>query len=464
MISHFVNREKELELLEREWKNVPSMIVIYGRRRVGKTRLLVEFSRGKRVFFHTFMEGSKEEQIRNLREELAVFFNDDLFLSFSEWNPLLKYLAARIKEKTLVVFDEFTYAIKSDRTVLSALQRVWDHELSEKPIVLVLSGSLIGMMVDEVLSSASPLYGRRTLGFRLRPLSLFSSLKFFKNFELGIGSYMLVGGIPPYLAVASRYSNLGEFVEENFLRAEGYFYDEPYILLSGELRELKTYFSLLRAIARGRTRPSEIAGDIGIETRRLYPYLDTLIRLGIIERELPVAGKDRRGLYRLKDPMLLTWFSLVPKNRTAIELGVINFEDVKNEVQKVLSVRFEEVAREFMVELNKADKLPFRFTRIGRWWHRGEEIDLVALNERERKALFIEVKWKVLSEREARGILKDLKRKSRLVRLDGWDKIHGVVAKHIKGKENLRVEGWSAWDLKDFRDIGGWLHAKRARS
>ncbi|NJE61384.1 ATP-binding protein [Thermococcus sp. 21S7] len=450
MISPFVDREREMGILEREWERAPSFVVIYGRRRVGKTRLLVEFSRGRKAFFHTFTEGTKESQIRVIREELAKFYGDDIFLSFNDWYPLFKYLASKIKEKTLVVLDEFTYAIKSDKSILGALQRAWDHELSRRPVMLVLSGSLMGMMVDDVLSYSSPLYGRRTAGFMLRPLNLFNSMGFFDNFQRGLLSYMLIGGVPAYLSIAARYSDVNQLVENEFLSPDGFFYDEPYIILSQELRELKFYSSILAAIAEGRERPSEIATYVGVEGRRIYPYLETLIRLGFVERQLPVARKEKRGLYRIKDPMLLTWFSIVRPNRTEIELGILSPKNVKESLQRVFSRRFEEVSKEFLIELNQADWLPFRFTKIGRWWHKNEEIDLLALNEQEKKALFVEVKWKKLREREARGILKDLKRKAELVDLDGWEKSYGLIARKIKGIEGLRAEGYPAWDLVDF--------------
>ncbi|CAD5244429.1 ATP-binding protein [Thermococcus camini] len=449
MISEFIDRENELKLLEEQWANLPSFVVLYGRRRTGKTRLLVEFSKRKRAFFHTFMEDTRERQIRKLREELASFFNDELFLSLDDWYSLFKYLSLKIEEKTLIILDEFSYALKSDRTILSALQRAWDHDLSRKPVMLVLSGSLIGMMVDEVLSYSSPLYGRRTASFRLRPLTVFDSLKFFSNFRTGLELYMLIGGIPSYLIVASRYRDTGTFVEETFLKPEGFFYDEPYILLSGELRELKTYFSILSAMAHGKTRPSEIASYAGLEGRKVYPYLENLIRLGFVERELPVAKKEKRGIYRLKDPMLLTWFSIVPKNRTGIELGLVTYDDVKEDLQRILGVRFEDVAREFLIELNKAEKLPFKFTRIGCWWHRGEEIDLVAVEGNMKKVLLVEVKWKDMRKREARGVLKDLKRKFKLMGLEGWEAYFGLMARKVEGKGGLKEEGFNVWDLDD---------------
>nr|WP_231833730.1 ATP-binding protein [Pyrococcus horikoshii] len=200
----------------------------------------------------------------------------------------------------------------------------------------------------------------------------------------------------------------------------------------------------------GRRRPSEIASEVGLEGRKIYPYLETLIRLGFVERELPIARKEKRGLYRISDPMLMSWFSLIYPNRTEIELGTITLERVEKILQRIFSFRFEDVSREFLVEMNKAGKLPFRFTKIGRWWYKGEEIDLVALNEDEEKALFIEVKWKDLKEREVKGILKDLEKKAGLVGLDGWDKNYGLIEKSIERKEKLREENYLVWDLKDF--------------
>ncbi|MFA4720659.1 ATP-binding protein [Pyrococcus kukulkanii] len=451
MISQFVDREREIKILEREWKNTPSFVVIYGRRRIGKTRLLLEFSRDKKTFFHTFLEGTRESQIKSLREGLAEFFGDEIFLSLNDWYRLFKYLASKIEEKTLIILDEFTYAVKADRTILSALQRAWDHDLSSKDVMLVISGSLMGMMEEEVLSYSSPLYGRRTAGFKLKPLSLFDSLRFFRGFEVGLKAYMLLGGVPAYLLIASKYTSIEDLVEEEFLSPQGFFYDEPYIVLSQELRELGFYFSLLLAMATGKRRPSEIANYIGVEGRKIYPYLENLMRLGFVERELPVGRKEKRGLYRIADAMLLTWFSIVYPNRGAIEAGIISWEDVEDDLQRVFSLRFEEVAKEFIVKLNRAKKLPFKFTKIGRWWHKSEEIDIVALKEREKKALFIEVKWKDLTRKEARRILKDLERKSKLIGVEGWEKFYGLVAKRIRGKGELREEGWLVWDLDDFK-------------
>ncbi|AAL80756.1 hypothetical protein PFDSM3638_03155 [Pyrococcus furiosus DSM 3638] len=219
------------------------------------------------------------------------------------------------------------------------------------------------------------------------------------------------------------------------------FYDEPYIVLS-ELRELKTYFSILSAIAAGKRKPSEMANEVDLEGRKIHSYIETLIRLGFVERDLLVARKEKRWLYIISDPMLMSWFSLVYPKRTEIEIGAMTIDDVKEILQRIFSFRFEQVSREFLIELNRKGNLPFRFTKIGRWWHKEEEIDIVALNEKEKKSLLIEIKWKELKEREIKGILNDLE-------LEGWDKIYGVIAKKVQKKENLWERGFLIWDLED---------------
>ena len=175
----------------------------------------------------------------------------------------------------------------------------------------------------------------------------------------------------------------------------------------------------------------------------------------MLKRELPAGKKAKKGIYRFKDLYFAFWFRFVAPYFEEIESGFPEgaLEEFEGEFNHYLGFAFEEIAKQFLIELNRASKLPFRFTKIGRWWHRGEEIDLVALNEREKKVLFVEVKWKELSEREARGVLKDLERKGELVGLEGWEESYGLVAKRVEGKVGLRRESWQVWDLEDFERL-----------
>ncbi|WP_297535516.1 ATP-binding protein, partial [Thermococcus sp.] len=341
----FIDREREMKVLEWEWENRPSFVVLYGRRRVGKTRLMREFSKGRKTFFFTFPEAIREVQMKEFKRAISSFLGDELILKVEtdNWFDLLSYLAERA-EDCLIVLDEFTYAIKSDRKILSDLQRVWDGILSEKNVMLVISGSLLGMMWDDVLSHASPLYGRRTRSLHLKPLDYPNALKFFQDKEYGIKAYMLVGGIPPYLRLASRYSSIEEFVREEFLSDYGLFYDEPYVILGEELRELKTYFSILRAIAEGNRRLERIANYLGLPARSVYPYIETLMRLGFVEKETPILGSRKVSLYRISDPVLLGWFVLTYPQMAEIASGTAKLDGL----YKVFSVRFEDLAREFL--------------------------------------------------------------------------------------------------------------------
>ncbi|NJF25888.1 ATP-binding protein [Thermococcus sp. Bubb.Bath] len=434
----FIDRDREMGILGREWENRPSFVVLYGRRRVGKTRLLREFSKGRRTFFFTFPEALKEVQMREFREAMADFLGDDLArkLKTDDWLDLLRYLAEKVDD-CLIVLDEFTYAIKSERKILSDLQRVWDNILSEKNVMLVLSGSLLGMMWDDVLSHASPLYGRGTRSMNLRPFDYPNALKFFSDPEFGIRAYMLVGGIPSYLRLASRYNTVEEFLMEEFLSDYGFFYDEPYVLLGEELRELKTYFSILRAIAEGNRRLEKIANFVGLPARSVYPYVETLMRLGFVEKESPVLGSRKVSLYHIKDPMLLTWFTITYPQMAEISSGTARLDNL----YKVYSTRFEELAREFLTLFR-----PIEFESLGRWWYRGDEIDIVAVGKSE--TTLVEVKWKDLSKRDALRVLRELEAKAEKVRSAGKARL-GLIAKSVKGKEELREQDYLVWDLED---------------
>ncbi len=273
MISTFVNREPELELFEREWAGSGArLIVLYGRRRIGKTRLLLEFIRGREGVFYIAADSTPKQQIEELKEKMAEYLRDPLLaqLEIKDWNQLFEYFVKNVPDKrTYLVIDEFSYMIRSDKTILSTLQRLWDLKFSNTNIFIVLSGSLLGLMSEKVLSQSSPLYGRRSRDILLDKLPFsftgdFSGM----NFEDRAKLYMTIGGVPEYLLKAAEYETFTDFIELEFFRKDGYFYREPYFIISQEFKELKTYFSILNAIAYGSTRPGEIANSVGIDARK----------------------------------------------------------------------------------------------------------------------------------------------------------------------------------------------------
>ena len=180
--------------------------------------------------------------------------------------------------------------------------------------------------------------------------------------------------------------------------------------------------------------------------------MTVLEEMGYVGEEKPVIGKGRT-IYKINDKFFNFWFRFVYSRKSEIEMRFDIIEDIKSSFNEYVGLVFEDIVKQFLIRLNRVNRLPFRFTKIGRWWHKNEEIDLVALNEREKRALFIEVKWKELNEGKAERILKDLERKAELVNLEDWDKNYGVVAKHVKGKEKMREKGWPVWDLQDLKNI-----------
>ncbi len=449
---NFYNRSKELEHLNRALERERSLTIIYGKRRVGKTFLLRRFLSEKGGFFFTFSDSSRETQMEEFRDRAAEFLGDDLIRSIKgDWFLILRFLFRNLEEGSLVVLDEFTYAIRSDRKVLSDLQRLWDDDLQERSLHIILCGSLLGMVKDEILSHTSPLYGRRTHELPLAPFGYRDSLNFFSSQDYGILAYLLVGGMPEFLRVATDHSSLEGLVDREFLNPRGYFYREPYYLLSQNLREVKTYFSILNAIAYGKTRPTEISHFVGIETRGIYPYMETLQRLEFVRRETPVGGNRKRGVYKLRDPLFHSWFNLVYPRREEVEMEAAFFR--AKETQTFLGRRFEELAREFLMDMNRDQKLGF--SEIGSWWHKEEEIDIVCLDAQGKRVLLLEAKYHKLELSEARSLLSKLEQKLSKTpwEAEDWEVQLGVLGQGLTGKEELREEGFVCHDMGDILEF-----------
>ncbi|AFL95943.1 putative ATPase (AAA+ superfamily) 10 [Thermococcus cleftensis] len=459
----FIDRERELEFLERAYSSDRAeFLVIYGRRRIGKTELLLHFARDKPHVYFLATERPYRDNLRELQRLLSEFLGDRLFgkVTFEDVDELLMAFAERIgDEKVILIIDEFPLLIEHHRPVLSLLQKAWDLKLSETRIMLILCGSSVSAMESEVLAYKSPLYGRRTGQWRLTEIPFFHIGEFLPGYTVEniVKVYGITGGIPAYLLQFDPKKGFDENVVENVLSKGAFLYEEAEFLLREELREPANYFAILQAIASGRSRFGEIVNSTGLDKSLVSKYLAVLQRLGIVEREVPVTATlkeaSKRGLYSIADNYFAFWFRYVLPNKGYLEAGLAEevWERSKSDFNAYMGSVFGKLIRIPEVFLRLTG---FRFTKLGRWWRKGEEIDLLALNEMGRRALLIEVKWKELSEREARGILKDLERKAGLVGLEDWGKNYGLVAKSLEGKKELRAEGWLVWDLEDFKEKG----------
>ncbi|QDA30437.1 ATP-binding protein [Thermococcus indicus] len=447
MLREFVNRRDELSTLEELWgRRGLTLVLVYGRRRVGKTRLLEEFSKDKERIFVIFEDKPREYNFKLLSSKVSEFlgFNVEVH-DFPSLFALLKRLN---RGRILLILDEFSYLIKKDGGILSELSRAIEENRDMDALVVV-SGSYVSLLEREFFSYSSPIYGRSDANIKVQPLKFKHLFEWFdSSVEDLVKIYSVTGGTPKYLEFFSG-RNVEEEIKASFFNSSAFLFREARALLSEELRELSTYLAILEAIARGNTRVTQIANFCYMKENRVVPYLRVLGELGIVGKATPLFGK--KGIYEIADNYFLFWSRFVSPYYGEIEGNFVEaaIEDFERNFNTFLGKPFEEIAKEFLIEAKGKNLLPFRFTKIGRWWHRGEEIDLVALNESSKKALFIEVKWKELGLRDARRILRNLERKAELVGLEDYEKHFGIIAKKIEGKENLEL----AFDLRDFEGI-----------
>lgn len=430
----FVDREGELAFLERTWgSNRAEFIVVYGRRRVGKTALLRTFCADRS---HTFWVASLSSEAL-LRQGFTQALwqtthpeSPEPGFTYESWERAFQSMAELASEhRHIVVIDEFPYLVNADPSVPSVLQKVWDERLQHTQLMLILCGSHIGMMEQEVLVYRAPLYGRRTGQIHLRPLPLRAAASFFSRYSpvQQIEAYAVLGGIPAYLTQFDDRESLLANIERRILDPGSYLYLEPQFLLREELREPRNYFAVLQAIAQGRTRLNEIAQATGLGRQPLSRYLAVLQDLHLVERQVPVTeqqpDKSRKGIYRLRDPFLRFWFCFVAPHFSILERGhtasVVRL--VEAELSTFTGPVFEDLCRDWVMEQGALGRLPFTLERIGAWWERQEEIDVMAVGEK--AVLFGECKW--TARPVGINILDDLKRKAHpLIQQGDWGRVY----------------------------------------
>ena len=417
----FVNRKEELEILERFYREDKfHFIPIYGRRRIGKTRLVQEFIRDKPALYFLADSVAEQEQLRNLGREAGAFFEDILARrGFDDWHQFFDYLKRKINKRTILVIDEFPYLVNSNKGISSIFQKGIDEHLKDTKLFLILMGSGVGMMEKEVLFYKAPLYGRRTGSLEMKEMA-FDCLKDFfpqKDMDELVSIYGVTGTIPAYLEKLDPEKDIFHNIEEQILNRGTFLYNEVEYLLREELREPRNYFVILRAIAQGKRKLSEIINDTAFEKSLLSRYLEILRSLRFIEKEVPVTekypDKSKLGLYRIHDRFFEFWFKYVFPNRSRLEIGKSGelLRMIKETFARHLSFAFEDVCKQHCLQLMRQDRI--RFSSIGRWWQKNEEIDIVALDEENKEIYFAEAKW----SRKPVGvdILDDLKRKAALV-------------------------------------------------
>ena len=434
-MQHFVDREQELQTLQAEYDRPGSaLVVLYGRRRVGKTTLISEFIREKPALFFLASEESEAQNRAVFKEKTAEFLNNDLLRSaeVKSWDILFRTILDKpFDRKPVIVLDEFQYLGKSNPAFPSIFQRIWEEILKDRSVMVILCGSLISMMESQTLSYSSPLYGRRTAQIRLKqiPFAYYHELFHEKSRRELIEWYAVTGGVPKNIELFSGSQDLYQAIQANILNRSGYLYDEPHFLLQQEVSEVGSYFSIIRSIAAGNQKLSAIAATLEVKSTSLTKYLKTLIDLDILAREVPVTEpnpeRSKKGLYKIRDNYLRFWFAFVYPNRSFIESGhsALVLEKIrKSLVKNHIAFVYEDVCQERMWDLNAANAWPFHFSKLGRYWDAKHEIDLAALDPDGKNLILGECKY--WQEPDSTRVFWELVAKTDAV---PWERAHRTV-------------------------------------
>ena len=391
----FLGREKEILDLEKEYARDGGFVVIYGRRRIGKTTLIKQFIKSKTAFYFLATKEVESQSMKRFAGVIARTTGNSVLqkAAFSDWLDLFQAVADyKPNEKKVLVIDEFPYLVKVNDSFPSILQNAWDEILKDSNVMLILCGSLISMMKKHALSYESPLYGRRTAQMRIAPLpftTVYENQKL--SFEEAAEQYSITGGVPKYMEFFSDGQPLYEQIKENVLSKNGFLYEEPNFLLTDEVQVPTNYFSIIKVIADGNHKLGMIAGILGLETSALTPYLKTLSELGFIEKQVPVteknAEKTRKGLYFISDNFLRFWFRYVYPYKGELELDntQISLDELdKDFKEKFVAFAYEDICKEIFARLCSDKAIDFTPSKIGSYWLNDKsgntQIDVMAVD------------------------------------------------------------------------------------
>lgn len=421
----FIGRKEELAFLnERYQSSRAEFIVLYGRRRIGKTELLIEFCKNKPNVFYACNEYTDNKQLAAFSEALTAFAPslfkykrrmddwEDIFSSFA------KISAPSGEQKTVIVIDEFPYMCHGNKSIPSVLQNIWDHQLKDANLMLILCGSSMSFMEDEILAAKNPLYGRTTGIYKMEPMPFSDAVQFFPAYspEDKLMAYAILGGIPHYLKQFDPHVSLETNIKKQILTKGTVLFGEVEYILHQELRDPAVYITLIETIATGSTKFNQICARSQIESGKASIYLKNLKELGIVTHEFPLltSAKDRlkknQGEYYIADDFFRFWFSYAYRYMSELAKGDIDdiWEYViQDNLHDFSSKAFENVCTDYLRQQKRQGNTPFKFLSIGRWWGKvthtdtngkpftaAEEIDILATDRDGRRYLVGECKFR----------------------------------------------------------------------
>ncbi|MCQ2458528.1 MAG: ATP-binding protein [Clostridia bacterium] len=392
----FFCREDELRKMQRRYDSDRwECVIIYGRRRVGKTALINEFCKGKATIYFSALNASMQENLRALSKAIYQYMHPETeaYPEYPTFESALDEVTRLGSERIVFVIDEYPYLAKSEPSISSRLQHLIDHKWQNSKLYLILCGSSMSFMQNQVLGYESPLYGRRTAQFKIDPLTYRETAVFNPQLthEENAWIYGITGGVPHYINKLSVADDLDKAILDCVFDRSGYLFEEPENLLKQELREPGMYNSIIRAVAEGASKLNEISTKVGMESGPCSKYLSILIELGILKKETPITEKTgKKTIYMIADNFFRYWYRFVPQNLSLISYG--RFADaydrlIKAKMHEYMGLIFEKMCKEYL--LRYAADLPFDLIDVGQWWGNDPEekkqiqIDIVGIPVRE---------------------------------------------------------------------------------
>ncbi|MCM1114083.1 MAG: ATP-binding protein [Clostridium sp.] len=420
----FIGREKEINELNKLYHSDKfEFAVIYGRRRVGKTALINEFTKDKDTVFFTGVETNAKQNLENFSKSIMEYNTGKIVDStFSSFQSALEYVFELAKSKRIVlVIDEYPYVARASKSLASTLQLLIDKYKDESKLFLILCGSSMSYMEDKVLAYKAPLYGRRTAQFKIQPFDFFEVCDYFKNYtaEEKLMAYGIIGGTPQYLLQINDKISIEDNIKNIYLNPTSAIYEEPNNLLKQEVREPAIYNAIITAVAAGASKMSEISSKVAEDTSVCSTYIKNLISLGIIKKETPYGEKSsRKTIYSIEDNMFRFWYRFVPENTSVISRGAteLAYKRIEPMLSTYMGSVFEEICKQYLWNQLLDGKSPINFSDLGRWWGANpktkmqEEIDIMGTDKD--SALFAECKW--TNEKVDTGVLDTLVNRSEL--------------------------------------------------
>ena len=421
----FIGREKELKALDNLYSSDKfEFAVIYGRRRVGKTALINQFIGDKKSIYFMGVESNAKQNLENFSKSIIEYTSgiaaDTAFQSFQ---AALEYVFKLSEsERLILVIDKYPYVARSSKSLASTLQMLIDKYKDTSKMMLILCGSSMSYMEDNVLAYKAPLYGRRTAQMKILPFDFEESCRYLKNLsgEDKALIYGIVGGTPQYLIQMNDRLSVEDNIKNTYLNPISFLFEEPTNLLKQEVREPAIYTAIITAIATGASRMSEISTKIGEDTNVCTSYIKNLINLGIVQKENPYGEKNsRKSIYSIEDNMFRFWYRFVLDNNSVIARGATDlvYKRIEPHLSDYMGKVFEEICKQYLWKLLLSGKCPIEFNSLGRWWgndpveKKQTEIDIMGEQDKN-TALFCECKW--TNEKVDLGILETLIKRSKL--------------------------------------------------